>query len=107
MAYVAEAVCPENKTFHYISLSRRASVHTVEEWIVICATQVNDTVQTFLYLSIAFDDRNNAKHNARLLIYVPGMKSKFYLSVLLSLWSPTGEDLYERLPVTPERHKLS
>jgi len=105
MADVAKAVCPENKTaFESISLSRRTSVCCVEEMNSNLLTQVNDTVQTLAYFSVALDD------TAQLLIFIRGANDKFdVITALLYMEAmkrtTTDEDLYERVSTALERRK--
>jgi len=71
MMCVAEAVCPEIITpFENISLSRRTTVHHMQEMNSDLLTQSNDTVQMFAYFSVALCDSADTSDTAWLLIFI-------------------------------------
>jgi len=71
MVDVAEAVFLKNRTAsENISSSRRTIVHCVKEMNNNLLTELNNTVQTYMYCSIALDDSTDTSDTAQLLILI-------------------------------------
>jgi hypothetical protein len=67
-------MCHENRAnFDNVSLSTRRTVYCVELINRDFPWQLNKTVETFLYFSIALGDSTDTSHTAHLLIFIKGV----------------------------------
>jgi hypothetical protein len=69
-----EAMCLENRAkFENVSLSVRRTVYCVELINKDLPQQLNKTVETFLYFSIALGVSTDTSHTAHLLVFMQGV----------------------------------
>ncbi|KII70064.1 General transcription factor II-I repeat domain-containing protein 2 [Thelohanellus kitauei] len=99
MLDVVEQVCPEQKNFREVSLSRRTVSRRTKEIAEDLKSRPIRLVSLFEFFSLTLDDIYDIVNTAQFLIFLRGISENFEIAEEMILMEPmnyttTGEDIF-------------